>query len=87
MAVNDHGLEVLKKSGEDLSGNLSDMAIKTLNGTKFGVPKDADAFTRDCVGNTVVYKFRSGGITGTILKTITLYYGSAQDPDLTGGSL
>lgn len=89
MAVNDHGLEVLKKSGEDVSSaqNGSDTAIKTLDGGKFSVPKLADAFTRECVGNTVEYKFRQGGIAGTVLKTVTLYYQTPQDPDFTGGSL
>lgn len=61
--------------------------VSIKGGNQFQVPELADAFTRECIGNTVVYKFRQGGLSGSILKTITLYYTSPQDPTFTGGSL
>jgi hypothetical protein len=88
MAVDDHGLEVLKKAGEQLiPGDKSNYYIKTSEINPFGVPNGADAFSRECIGNNVVYKFRSGGIAGTILKTVTLYYTTPQDPSFLGGTL
>lgn len=54
---------------------------------QFSVPSEADAFTREVSGNNVIYKFRQGGIAGTILKTVTLYYSSPQDATFTGGEV
>jgi hypothetical protein len=86
--VDDHGLEVLKKAAQNLDPtSKKDYALQTLDSTKFAVPAGADAFSRECIGNTEVYKFRSGGIAGTVLKTITLYYQAPQDPSFVGGEL
>jgi len=89
MAVNDHGLEVLKKSGEQVTpGDGTDLLIKVSDKSNpFAAPREADAFTRECLGNDVIYKFRQGGLTGTVLKTLTLKFQTPQDPDLTGGLL
>lgn len=49
----------------------------------FSPPSNADAGTVEYIGNTVVYKFRQGGVAGTVIKTVTLVYTSPQTPDLT----
>lgn len=67
--------------------SATEVVATVLDGNPFAVPTDADAFTRECVGNDVLYKFRSGGLTGTVLKTVTIHYQSPQDPDMTGGEL
>lgn len=86
--VDDHGLEVLKKAAIDIGSTPKrDYALQTVLANKFALPANADAYTREVIGNSVVYKFRQGGIAGTILKTITLFYQSPQDPDNTGGEL
>lgn len=51
----------------------------------FSVPAEADAFTREVSGNSVIYKFRQGGLSGAVLKTVTMNYTNPPDPDLTGG--
>ncbi len=86
--VDDHGLEVLKKAAVDIGDTPKrDYALQTVLANKFAIPANADAYTREVVGNSVIFKFRQGGIAGTILKTITLYYSSPQDPDHIGGAL
>lgn len=86
--VDDHGLEVLKKAAVNIGATpKTDYALQTVLANKFAVPALADAYTREVSGNSVIYKFRQGGIAGTILKTITLYYQSPQDPDHIGGEL
>jgi len=82
VAVEDHGLEVLKKSGEEVTaGDKSDYYIKTsiLSGL---VPKIYDyiALTYVAAGNgageieTAIYK--KGGSGGTSVATLTLTYNS-----------
>lgn len=53
----------------------------------FAPPSATDAFTRSVAGNTETIEYRSGGIAGTILKTIKVYYLTPPDPDLTGGEI
>lgn len=65
----------------------SAVEVLSQDGSPFSIPANSDAFTRECIGNTEVYKFRSGGMSGSILKTITLYYSSPQDPDFVGGEI
>ena len=79
MSVDDHGLEVLKKSGEEVTpGSKANYYIKTLNIAPFVAPYASDAGTVEYPSSTQeVYKFRSGGISGTVLKTITINYTSS----------
>lgn len=55
----------------------------------FAVPSTADAFTVELDnGNLdVVYKFRTGGVSGTVISTVTLTYASAQTLTLVSGVL
>lgn len=83
MAVNDHGLEVLKKSGELVtSGDLSDMYVKTsVLGSIAPAGWDYIALTYVASGNgageveTVTYK--QGGSGGTTLRVVNLTYDSS----------
>lgn len=55
----------------------------------FAPPAGADAFTVELANGDldVVYKFRSGGVSGTVLATVTLRYATPQVLDLTQGTL
>lgn len=53
----------------------------------FAPPSNSDAFTRSVSGNTETIEYRQGGITGTILKTIKVYYQKPPSPNLTGGEI
>lgn len=53
----------------------------------FAPPTNTDAFTRSVSGNSETIEYRSGGLAGTILKTIKVYYLTPPDPDLTGGEI
>lgn len=66
---------------------LSRVAITEEGG--FSVPAGADAFTVELAngGLDVVYKFRSGGVSGTVLSTVTLTYATAQTLTLTQGAI
>lgn len=80
MAVDDHGLEVLKKSGEEVTpGDNSDYYLKTSVITGLApAGYDHIALTYVASGDgageieTVIYK--SGGSGGATLRTITLGY-------------
>lgn len=85
MAVDDHGLEVLKKSGEEVtSGDPSNYFIKTSQVNSLA-PAGADyiGFTYVSDGNgagevqTIVYK--KGGSGGTTLRTLTLAYNASNE--------
>lgn len=87
MAVDDHGLEVLKKSGEQVTaGDPSNLYIKTsvinsLAPTGFDYIALTYVAEGDGVGEieTVVYK--SGGSGGTTLRTLTLGYDASDRLD------
>lgn len=76
MAVKDHGLEVLKKSGEQvIPGDGGDYYIKTAIISAIAPPPTSDAGTVDYPSDTQeVYKFRIGGTSGTVTKTVTINY-------------
>ena len=76
MAVEDHGLEVLKKSGEEVTpGSKADYYIKVGLFGSFESPQLANAITGEYPDSvTEIYKYRQGGIAGTVLKTITVVY-------------
>jgi len=84
MAVDTHGLEVLKKSGEEVTaGDRSDLYIKVdnLSNMLSGLVYDAGAVTYPSATQEV-YTFRTGGIAGTIVATVTLNYVDATKKDL-----
>jgi hypothetical protein len=83
MAVDDHGLEVLRKSGVPVDGvDNSNLAIQTkLINSMVNVAYDAVTVTYpDTV--TEVFTFRSGGIAGAVEAIITLIYTDATKADL-----
>ena len=53
----------------------------------FSPPAGTDAFTRSVSGNTETIEYRSGGVSGSILKSIRVTYLSAPDPDLVSGEI
>jgi len=67
----------------------SDDTIRTKSGLSvFSPPIETDAFTLDLTSATQeVYKFRSGGIAGTVLKTVTLNYTDSTKDDLLNGTI
>jgi len=67
----------------EIAGSFS----ATVDPGPFSPPSATDAFTRSVSGNTETIEYRSGGLSGTILKTIKVYYQTPPDPDLTGGEL
>lgn len=72
--------------------NLRDTKINNKNGEKglavidignFQIPALADAITVEYPSNTVeVYNYRQGGLTGAILRTVTVTYVSSNKRDL-----
>jgi len=59
----------------------------TATPSQFSPPSNADAFTRSVSGNDETIEYRTGGIAGTIIKTIIIYYQTPPDPDLTGAEV
>lgn len=53
----------------------------------FAPPPEADAFTRQVIGNMEIIEYRTGSITGPIIKTIKVYYQTAPSPDLIAGEI
>lgn len=84
MAVDDHGLEVLKKSGEEVAaGDKSDYFLKVGQIGNFTPPKDADAITVAYPNSTTeVYSYRQGGVTGDVLAVVTVVYTNSSKADL-----
>lgn len=83
MAVDDHGLEVLRKSGVPVDGvDGSNLAIQTkLINTMVNVAYDAVTVAYpDTV--TEAYSFRSGGLSGSVEAVITLVYTDATKTNL-----
>lgn len=70
-------------------GNTGELPIPVVSTGGFNVPEAADAYTVELAngGLDVVYKFRSGGIAGTILATVTLTYNSVQVLSNTSGTI
>lgn len=61
--------------------------IAKLGGT-FNAPLKADTVTVEYPSSTVeIYKFREGGLTGTVLKIVTLTYLAANKKDLSSAEL
>lgn len=80
--VDDHGLEVIKKAAEFVDPTSEtkkkDYYLKVGIFGQLQAPVHADAGTVEYPTNTQeVYKFRQGGIAGTVLKTITINYTNA----------
>lgn len=79
MSVDDQGIETLKKAAEEVTpGDKSEYQYRVrLNGT-FSSPNGTDAITVTYPTSvTEVYRYRSGGLSGTILKTVTITYTNA----------
>lgn len=71
------------------AGDSTVSRVAVVSEGSFTVPAEADAFTVELANANmdVVYKFRSGGVSGTVLSTITLTYATAQTLDLVSGVL
>jgi hypothetical protein len=54
---------------------LNQTAVNVIALSNFEPPKDADAISATYPSSTQeVYQYRSGGIAGTVLKTVTINY-------------
>lgn len=72
MAVQDHGIEAIRKSTVAISA--AEYQIRTVLGSSL-VSVAYDAFTVTYPSATQeVYAFRTGGIAGTIVRTVTINY-------------
>ena len=80
MAVDDHGLEAIRKSAEQTNPGIgSDYYLKTKPVPfAFDAPLTTDAVTVEYPSSTVeVYRFRTGGTGGSVLMSITVTYTTA----------
>lgn len=88
--VDDHGLEVIKKAAEYTDQSSvnpkKDYYFKMAIFSKMAIPVFADAFTVEYPSNVIeIYKFRQGGKTGAVLKTVTLEYSNSSKKNLISG--
>lgn len=76
MAVDDYGIEAIRKSAEEvIPGNKSNYYLKVGFASAFGPPASVDSITVNYPTDTQeVYEYRTGGISGTIAMTITIEY-------------
>lgn len=56
--------------------------LSTSGSGEFDVPMNCDAILRSVAGNVETYLFKDGGVSGTLLKTITVTYTSSNLKDL-----
>jgi hypothetical protein len=69
-----------KKFNETDNGEV---AVNVIDRSPFMAPAEADSGTMEYPNSTtVIVKYRSGGVSGTVLKTITLVYTNASKQDL-----
>lgn len=83
MATLDHGLEVIRKSSEKYHGQNHESVIRTNDvSNPFAPPIDADYISRSVAGNVETFTYKSGGSSGTVLKTVTITYQSSALKDI-----
>lgn len=84
MVVDDSGLEALRKAADQVTpGSAADYYIKTRSTGLNIAPALANAATVEYPSATSeVIKYRSGGISGTILKTVTVTYTDSTKRDI-----
>lgn len=77
MSVGDHGLEAIRKSTIP-TGTSGEYKIRTAAGDSLLGGVTFDAYTVEYPTATQeIYKLRTGGISGTIVRTITINYTDA----------
>lgn len=77
-----------KSSGLPLKANENGDGTSTLSVSvsSFSAPQESDAFTVEYPNETTeIYQFRKGGISGTILQTVTLIYSNSSKSNLLSG--
>lgn len=77
-------------TGTDVGlGATAKRALDVADASVFVVPANADAFTVELANADldVVFKFRSGGVSGTVLKTVTITYANTQVLAFTSGTI
>lgn len=83
MSTLDHGLEVLRKSSEKYLGSNSESIIRTNNlSNPFSPPIATDYISRSVSGSVETFEYKSGGVGGTILKTVIITYQNSSLKDL-----
>ncbi len=89
MAVDDHGLEALKKSATDIGSNPKvDYALQVMSKELFAIPKGSTCFTVEYPDTvTEIYKYRTSYPAGDVLKTITLHYATSGKKQITGAEV
>ncbi len=70
-------------------GNTGNLPVPVVTTGGFSLPYAYDAYTVELAngGLDVVYKFRDGGIAGTVLATVTLTYNTVQTLTNTSGTI
>jgi hypothetical protein len=86
MAVDDHGIEVLKKAGEEVTpGDKSNYYIKVNDiyreGIIANIPFDAVSVTYPN-STTEVYSFKTGGLSGSVVATVEVIFTDSSKVDL-----
>lgn len=62
----------------EVTGSLTANVIEN----QFDIPENCDTITRSVASNVETYYYRQGGVSGTVLKTITLTYVSSNLKEL-----
>lgn len=64
-------------------GETAVRVVGTIGGTEFDPPSNADSITAEYPNSvTEIYKYRTGGLVGTVVKTITVVYLDSTKADI-----
>lgn len=83
MAIKEHGLEALRKAAVHIDSALTEASIRTfdVSGMLSGISYDAIDIQQ--TSSTVeTYVFKTGGLSGTTVKTIVITYTDSTKADL-----
>jgi hypothetical protein len=67
------------------TNSSNETVVRIVEAAGLSAPASANSGTIEYPNSTTeIIKFRSGGIAGTVLKTLTLYYSDSTKTELTG---
>lgn len=83
MAISEHGLEALRKAAVHTNSALTEAKIRTFDVSTLLAGAIYDAIDIQQTSATVeTFVFKSGGLAGTTVKTITVTYTDSTKADL-----
>lgn len=86
MAIPCSTIELENKKFVESPTGSGDVAVRTapsIETNPFGPPLDADAITVGYPSSTIeVYEYRTGGIGGSVLKTVTVTYNTGSKNEI-----